>query len=183
MTKQRYNELSDQFASLIDGRVEYETTHADAGDGYAHLARQGGWQHGNGLDRLKEWMSENEIDVPNGFDWESFEDQVLDWHEMEPGHIFSGESDSSRFVVDSYAVGEVEDQYCLSDLSMFLEISEEEAGEFLELAMDDNRFCLRDNYGDGVFSYVNTDSVWIACVSKEWIIERIDWAREELEQN
>jgi hypothetical protein len=183
MTKQRYDQLSDQFASLIDRRVKYETTHEDVGDAHSHLAREGGWDHGNGLDRLKEWMSENKIDVPNSFDWKSFEDEVLDWHEMEPGHIFSGGSDSSRFVIDSYLVGEIEIQHEVVDVADALEISDAEADVFLDMAMDDNRFCLRDNYGDGVFSYVDTDSVWIACVSKDWILERIDWAREELAQD
>jgi len=182
MTKDRFNDLSDQFEKLIDMQVTYETTHADSGAEYANLAREGGWHHGNGLDRLKQWMSENEIGVPNGFDWESFEDQVLEWHEMEPGHIFSGGSDSGRFVIDSYLVGEIEIQHDVVDVADALEISDAEADVFLDMAMDDNRFCLSNDSGV-VYSYTSTDSVWIAFVGKDWIVERIEWAREELEQD
>ena len=183
MKKERYSELADKFERLIDGNVEYETTDENAGDAYAHLAREGGWDYGNGLDRLKEWMSENEIDVPNGFDWESFEDQVLDWHDMEPGHIFSEVSNSSRFVVDSYPVGEIEIQHDVVDVAESLEISDAEADVFLDMAMDDNRFCLANHSGGPVMSYTSTDAVWIACVSKKWVVERVELAREELEQD
>lgn len=182
MTKEKYSELTDVFEGEIDRHVEYETTNQDAGDAYSHLAREGGWAYTNGLDRLKQWMSENKIDVPNGFDWDDLEDEVLDWHEMEAGHVFSGGSDSNRFVIDSYAVGEVEDQFCIADLARLLDISDVEAREFAKLAMNDNRFCLKDNYGDGVLSYTNTDAVWIAYVSKEWVIERVEWQREALEE-
>jgi len=181
MKSERYNELADRFEEMIDSNVEYETEHEDAGDSYSHLLREGGWCYNNGLDRLKEWMSENDILVPDGFDWEELEDEVLDWHEMEPGHIFSGGSDCNRFVVDSYPVGEVEDQYCVSDLSQWLEISKGETVEFIDLAMSDNRFCLSDNSGDGVLSYTSTDAVWIACVSKRWVQDRVDWASENME--
>jgi len=181
MNIDKYNELADRFEGILESNVEYQTEHADTGDSYSHLAREGGWHYHNGLDRLKQWIAENDISIPSGFDWEGLEDEVLGWHEMEPGHIFSGGSDSKRFVIDSYPVGEVEDQYCISDLSRCLEISKGEAMQFINLAMSDNRFCLRDNCGDGVLSYTNTDAVWLAVVSKRWVQDRVDWAREEIE--
>lgn len=183
MNIEKYFELSVKFEEMINSRVEYETQREDAGNAYRHLAREGGWHYHNGLDRLKGWMAENDISTPSHFDWGEFEDELLDWHEMEPGHIFSGGSDSNRFVIDWYPVGEIEDQYCISDLSRCLEISKGEAIEFVDLAMNDNRFCLRDNFGDGVLSYTSTDAVWLACVSKAWVQDRVDWASEEIGQD
>jgi hypothetical protein len=174
MKEARYEELADMLEKSIDWRVEYETKHDDAGAAYSHLPREGGWSYHNGLERLKGWIESNGIEVPTGFDWDELENEVLDWCEYEPGHIFSGGTTPSKFIVDSYPVGEVEDQYCLGDLARLLETDEGETREFARLAMKDNRFCLRPNGDGGLLSYTNTDAVWIYYVDKEWVLDWID---------
>jgi len=174
MKDERYQELADILESAIDSRVEYETENQDAGNAYSHLPREGGWSYSNGLDRLKAWVKEAGIETPQWLDWEALEDEVLDWCEIEPGHIFSGGTSPNKFVVESFPVGEVEDQYCLSDLADILETNEDEAREFADLAMDDRRFCLRRQRDGGFLSYTNTDSVWVFYVDKEWVLNQID---------
>ena len=72
----------------------------------------------------------------------------------------------------------MEDQYCLADLAGILDTDESTARRFAEMAMDDNRFCLRENGDGGVLSYTSTDAVWIYEADLEWIRERLDWIRE-----
>lgn len=174
MKQEQYEAFADLLEAAIDARVEYETEHDDAGAAYSHLPREGGWSYSNGLDRLKAWIEENGIEIPAAFDWEGLENDVLDWCDIEPGHIFSGGTTPTKFVVDSFPVVEVEDQYCLPDLASILETDEETAKEFADLAIEDRRFCLQPNGDGGVLSYTSTDSVWLFCIDREWLEYRIE---------
>ena len=174
MNEERYEELAEKFEALIASHVEYQTNHDDAGAGYAHLPREGGWAYHNGDDRLREWMAENEFPIPEGRDWDCLIDDVLDDCDYEPGHIFSGGTTPEKFVVDSYEVGEIEDQYCFDDLCRVLEIDGEECSAFVALAMKDRRFCLKANGDGGVLSYTNTDDVWIYYVDRDWMALRLE---------
>ena len=177
MNKNQYEKFAEKLEKAIDWRVEYETTHEDAGSNYSHLPREGGWDYSNGPDRLLAWCEEAGIDTDRA-ELVEIEDEILDWCEIEPGHIFSATT-PQKFIVDSYPVGEVEDQYCLPDLARLLDTDEETAREFAQLAMDDNRFCLRPNGDGGVLSYTSTDAVWVFYVNKEWIKDRLESIRED----
>lgn len=174
ITEEKYEELAETFEAAIDSHVEYETEHADAGSNYSHLPREGGWDYSNGEDRLREWIKENDLTIPKGDNWDDLVDEVLDWCEIEPGHVFSGGTTKEKFIVDSYPVGEIEDQYCLPDLANLLDISEDETREFVALAMEDHRFCLRENGDGGVLSYTSTDAVWIFYIDRKWITSRLE---------
>ena len=181
MNEERYEELADKFESCIDAHVEYETEHEDAGDAYSHLPREGGWDYGNGRDRLVAFLEEHELPTDESL-IDELEEWLLDDCPIRPGHIFDRVSDSA-FWVDSYAVGEVEDQYCLPDLARALDIDESEALAFAAMAMGDNRFCLRDNGDGGVLSYTSTDAVWVFEAPLSDIKERIQWWVEAQEEN
>ena len=122
--------------------------------------------------RLKAWLKENELTIPEE-DFESFVDDVLDWCNINPGHMFSNPEMNGDFVVDSYPVGEVEDQYCIEDLASLLDTDTSTAKEFAVMAMKDNRFCLKPTGDGGVFSYTYTDAVWNFTIDVEWAKDRI----------
>ena len=175
-----YQELADRFESIIDSEVEYACEHDDAGSAYSHLPREGGWFYHCGPMRLRCFLNDHEIELNDeGFD--QLVDELLDDCEIIPGHIFSSQREN-EFLIDSYPVGEVESQFCLGDLASMLDITREEAGDFVALAMDDNRFYLKENTccgdPDGVLSYTNTDSVWLCQVDVEWIKQRVEWIKE-----
>ena len=174
MSEDRYEELAELLEKAIDSRVEYETEHTDAGSNYSHLPREGGWAYHNGDERLKEWMGENGLFIPTGRDWDYLVNEVLDWCEYEPGHIFSGGTTPEKFVVDSYPVGEIEDQYGFSDLCGLLDVYEDEGRQFVKRALEDRRFCLRENGDGGVLSYTNTDAVWVFYINREWMQSRLE---------
>ena len=173
MTTERYEELAEMLQTAIDCQVEYATEHDDAGGNYSHMIREGGWSYSNGPARLKEWLEENEL--PNSKEFlESIEDDILDWCEFEPGHIYSNGTTKDKFIIDSYLVGEIEMQFCLSDLAECLEIEEDEAREFSKIAQEEKDFCLSPE-GDGGFrAYENTDSTWQFFITKDWIKDRIE---------
>ena len=171
--EEQYEEMADKLETAIDGQTEYACEHTDAGSNYAHMFREGDWAYGNGPDRLKEWLLDHHGITLTVSQFEELENEVLDDCEMEPGHIFSSGTDKNRFVVGSFAVGEVETEFCLSNLAEMLETDEETAKEFSARAMKDNRFCLREN-GEGFLSYDNTDATWQGVVTKEWLTDRLE---------
>lgn len=176
MNEERYNELAELLEQALDSFVEYETEHEDAGGDYAHLPREGGWAYHNGDDRLRGFLATHEIETTPA-EFEELVEAVLDDCDYKPGHIFSCVP-HGEFQIASYPVGEVEDQYSFPDLCRVLDIEPDECREFVDLAMKDNRFCLRPNGDGGVLSYTNTDAVWIYYVSRSWIEERVGWMRE-----
>jgi hypothetical protein len=173
MKAERYKELAEILQTAIDAQVDYATEHEDAGANYSHLIREGGWSYSNGPDRLKEWLAENEL--PNSKEFiESIEDDLLDWCEYESGHIFSGGTTAGKFIVDSYAVGEIEMQFSLPDLVTVLDTTEEEAREFSKMAQSGNDFCLRPEKDGGFIAYENTDAVWQFFITPAWVKDRIE---------
>jgi hypothetical protein len=174
MNKEKYENLANQFESMIDSRVEYECSNDDAGSSYSHMPREGGFLYHNGEERFREWLKVNGLVANENSEWDGLIDDLLDWCEIEAGHTLDGGTTDEKFVIDSYPVGEVEDQYCLPDLASALEITEEEALEFVKLAKEDRRFCLRDNGDGGVLSYTSTDAVWQMTVDKEWVSDRVE---------
>jgi|SRR5210317_253625 hypothetical protein len=173
MKAERYKELAEILQTAIDSQVEYETEHDDSGANYSHLIREGGWSYSNGPERLKEWLEENGL--PHDEDFiESIEDDILDWCEYESGHIFSGGTTKEKFIIDSYAVGEIEMQFCLPDLANILETDEDEAREFSKMAQSENDFCLRPERDGGFLAYENTDAVWQFFIAPAWVKDRIE---------
>jgi len=173
MKNERYDELADKLETAIETQVEYECEHEDAGNNYSHLFREGDWSYHNGLERFTEWLLEfHNLTIPED-QLEHLEDELLDWCTMESGHIFSGGTDKSQFVVGSFAVGEVESQFDFPMLLEILECTEDECQGFIILALEDNRFYLCKD-GDGVLSYSNTNAVWQGVVNIDWVKDRLE---------
>lgn len=172
ITEEQYEKFAELLEESINAKVEYQCEHDDAGNAYSHLPREGGWQYNKGDSRLKAWIKKNELTIPEE-DFESFVDEVLDWCNINPGHQFSNPEMNGDFVVDSYPVGELEDQYCIEDLASLLDTDIITAKEFAAMAMKDNRFCLKPNGDGGVLSYTYTDAVWNFTIDVEWAKDRI----------
>jgi hypothetical protein len=179
LTEERYEELADTFEQAIDSRVEYETEHDDAGGNYSHMIREGGWAYGNGPDRLLEWCHDHHPNLAiTKEEIESLEDEILDWCEYRPGHMFD-RTGGNEFIVDSFTVGEVEEQFSFSYLCEMLDLDDDEGLDFVLRAKEDRRFCLRhDRRTNELLSYTNTDAVWVFYVTPEWIKDRLEGLRD-----
>jgi len=93
---------------MIEARVEYESSHPDAGDSYAHLPAEGSFDYGNGPDRLRDYCESNGIDL-SGIDIDRLSEDVIFWCRMEPGHAYLAYN-GPAFLIDTYPVGEIEMQ-------------------------------------------------------------------------
>jgi len=109
MTTETFFELVNE---LIESRYEYETTHQDAGDNYAHLAAEGDFDYHNGESRLQEYCDEMGIDL-TGVDLDKLAEDVIFWGYMVQGPAYDAQK---RFLISSYNVGEVESQVDASDI-------------------------------------------------------------------
>ena len=109
MTTETFFELVNE---LIESRFEYETTHQDAGDNYAHLAAEGDFDYHNGESRLQEYCDEMGIDL-TGVDLDKLAEDVIFWGYMTQGQAYDAQK---RFLISSYNVGEIESQVDASDI-------------------------------------------------------------------
>jgi hypothetical protein len=190
MNDTRYNEIADKLEQAIEASLEYNEKHGDAGDAYSHCPYEGSYDYNDGGRRLKEFLEANSIDL-QGVDFDVLQGFVLDNFEMLAGSIYGCykttenrmDGTSSHFELCSFAVQEVEDQFC-ADCPWTLDAlgleSVEEFNEFAKLADEDARFCLRVSEGE-ILSYTSTDAVWFAAISKESICEFIADTVEEMQ--
>ncbi len=112
----RVEALTEKLDALLEARLEWAETHKDAGDAYTHLPREGTWDYNNGDQRLAGWMRRVGID-PRGLEIEEISDLVLDNFRMEPGTILDPtHNDDDLFLVDSFPVGEIEEQVRFAEL-------------------------------------------------------------------
>ena len=176
MTEKRYQQLANSFEAAINSYVEYCEENKDAGDEYSHLPRDGSWTYNNGDERLANYVEEHAIDT-HGMDIDSMSELVLDNFEMVSGHIWGHRGSQSDFVVDSFPVSEVEDQYCFDDFERLGFKNEDEMRAFAEIAKDDSRFCLHVSDYD-VLAYTATDAVWYAVISRDALQELIKDAND-----
>jgi hypothetical protein len=98
--------------AMIDSCFEYETTHQDAGDNYAHLAAEGDFDYYNGESRLQEYCDEMGIDL-TGVGLDRLAEDVIFWGYMNQGQACDAQK---RFLISSYNVGEIESQVDASEI-------------------------------------------------------------------
>jgi len=102
----------ERVQAMIESRYDYETTHQDAGDNYAHLATEGDFDYHNGESRLQEYCNEMGVDL-TGVDLDRLAEDVIFWGYMTQGQAYDAQK---RFLISSYNVGEIEFQVDASDI-------------------------------------------------------------------
>ena len=161
---------------LIESRVEYETTHKDAGNNYAHMASEGDFDYHNGENRLAEYCAEMGIDII-GLDMDRLAEDVIFWGYMTLGQHFDPKK---RFLVSSFQVGEIEIEVSVESLGLE-RIS-------LEVIAELNRQC--DAYFrpgvrslgtecDYCYAYIQTDSYWDMVCDLDTIQDLVSAMRED----
>ena len=156
----------------IQATETYETQHEDAGDAYTHLPKEGGWSNTNGDGRLRDWIltigpEHSLVDLTDAKEF------VLDNMSITPGHRFSSvETDSERFVVDTFPVGEMEIQIpeeILADLTT-------EERDWVLKRCD---AVVNDTNSEPVLAYLDTDATWIASITREEMLEHLQQQDED----
>ena len=161
--------VSEAIEQIADSDLDYEETHTDAGDGYSHQPREGGWDYYNNDDRLLDFIVDNEIDT-HGLEPEVLADLVLDNFEMVSRHSLAL-TNSLVFSVDSYAVGEVESQIEYSTLTELtgIEVNKENIVE-----LSDGFVLAHRAYMDNCLVYSPSDMEWNAEIHASYLQELID---------
>ena len=161
--------INEAISLALASHIEYETTHADAGDAYRHLPREGGWMYHNGMDRLRAFMVDN--DITTSLDDETLEELVLDNFEMTVGDSICSFV-SNVFEIDSFAVDEVGLSLEYSALSEMTGLNITKA-RMKAIAENSREHCLTAGE-TGLLAYEVTDSTWDATISAEVLVELIN---------
>ncbi len=164
--------------------LEYEETHGDAGAGYAHVLVES-WRNGYAkrpfIDYAKEHTDCSEQELRelvkrfgNDAEWSI---------EFKPGHIFSCQVPPEEgIVIDSWDLGEVENQYEVSVIAEHLDCEEEEVRALVRQARQEHNFCIGSIYREDFQTfetYQTTDAVWLAVVPRSWFDDTLSEIREE----
>ena len=142
--------------SEVAERLEYEESHVDAGDAYAHMPREGGFDYGNGPSRLVEFCKAHDI----AGSAEDLSDIVLDHFTMMSGNMYSPKG---VFVVDSYGLQEVE-----IDLNYLVESGQIDWGLLMQISDDCDAYITGTGY-----AYVTSDAVWYAVIDPESLADLV----------
>lgn len=168
--------VNEKLGNISTWSEEYNTEHTDAGDGYAHMVAEGFWP--DQFRRLVRYVEEHQADFISvdtlkllSDDMER-DDLVFD---MEPGHILGG---PSGFCIDSWIVGEIEEQVELATLAKECDLELELTKKIVaHLAASGRDHCLKyHDHGSShpcCYLYINTDATWSAVVPDETIREAI----------
>jgi len=174
--------VSRTLEKLIESAVEYEETHQDAGDSYAHMPLESAIHIcSNRCQELIDYCD----DYFSRFDTAGYRptnkrfafgvlSELLETFEMTAGTIYL--SSANGFVIDSYCVGEIETQIELCTIAYDSGIARDVVESILR---DDpsvsNQFCIAYNEHDTdcLWAYQSSDAVWYAVSDDEQIRDAI----------
>lgn len=147
---------------LVAQRLDFETTHRDAGDSYAHLPAEGVWDYENTDTRLAEWCESQGVKTGN-LEPDAIGRLALENFTMRPGHIFgpAGDTNESRwFIGPAFVVEEIE-------ISLWEALQAEGVDweSFVRVLVSTND-CDAYVTGTGA-AYVTTDCVWYVMVDRK----------------
>ena len=166
ITDDQRDELIAEINAMTEAAYEYETTHIDAGDAYAHMPSES-WSSTDTSELVRQLteLGINTRDLDPGV----LSTIALDIFEMQSGSIYMP---SGLIVLAGYAVGEIESQVEFSAISVpsigtvtadHIDSVRRDIDSYLG-SLDDSRAML----------YSTTDCVWYAVVTPEAMQEAID---------
>jgi hypothetical protein len=166
LTEDQRDELIAAINALTQADYEYETTHIDAGNNYAHMPAES-WSRTDDA-KLVRQLAELGVNA-RGLEPDVLSAIALDIFEMQSGSIYMP---SGLIVLAGYAVGEIESQ---------VEFSAINAPSIGIVTADHVKHVARDidaHLGhvsdDSALLYIGTDCVWYAVVTPEAMQEAID---------
>ena len=164
-----FDDMVEAINAIAESRIEYETTHKDAGAEYAHLVPESWSQYDES--RLIEYMREVGIDWA-GIEIDDIVNECLDRFRMEAETIHS--PGKGGFLITSFPVSEIEIQI---DCDTIGEAFTPELCEKLSRACD---VYLRYHCEAMALGYVATDSVWDAVVPESRLRKIVSELKEAI---
>ena len=196
MEDKRREAIKEALEQIEQSSEEYHCTHEDSGSNYAHLVAEG--YHADQYDRLLQEIKDSEMMFSADINKDDLSKITVEWieehlqdliddPEMRPGHIFVP-SYTDVFVVDSFPVGEIEEQI---EFTTMIEIVERDYGiivtkeEIKEVIQEDGSCASLDRWNedsDHFYMYIDTDAVWYAVIPVSLVEEKIKEFFEEQEE-
>lgn len=166
LTDDQRDELIAEINAITESTYEYETTHIDAGNAYAHMPSEG-WSSTDDSELVRQ-LSELDVNT-RGLDPDVLGTIALDIFEMQSGSIYMP---SGLIVLAGYAVDEIESQVEFSAISV-PSIGAVTADHVKHVARDIDAHLGSVNSHSALL-YASTDCVWYAVVKPETMQEAID---------
>ena len=154
-------DLESRIEQYVESEVEYQESHTDAGDNYAHLISEGYWPDYRAkivqyvLDNFETKLSEQELH-------DGFDSCNLAYVEMRSEHIFGSTRYSDGVALDSWPIQEIECQIDLKYLS-------DDTGfdlEYIKVLL--KRLDIKISW-DSILQYCSSDAVWVAVLTDDCI--------------
>lgn len=165
--------------------LEYEESHIDAGDSYAHMPGES-WDSQSTRDFVAQfpaitsdnysgtiWTTETVFPAIDckGLDAEQIAELALDNFEMIAGTIYTASLPDSYIRLDSYPIGETETQLDLASLGV-----DGITWEYIKESSSFDAYVTES--GDSVYAYQTTDAVWFAAIKRADLQTLIDTEAE-----
>jgi len=187
MEENKRQAIETTLQQIEEWSEEYHCTHEDSGSNYAHLVAEG--YHSDQYDRLLQEIKDSETMFSGDIDRDDLSKLTVEWiqeelqdliddPEMRPGHIFVP-SYTDAFIVDSFPVGEIEEQI---EFTTMIETIERDHGisvtreDIKQVIQEDQSCATLDRWNedsDHFYMYINTDSVWYAVIPVSLVEEKI----------
>ena len=148
--------IVERLNTIGESMVEYETTHMDAGNSYAHMVAESWCSDQDNA--LIAYLAEKRIDWSE-LEIDAIADSVLEYFTMESGRLWS--AGNGNCLLCSFPVGEIELQIDAADIG--LDAVTKEICDTLSRKSD--FYCTRQD-DKTILAYRGTDSVWDACISE-----------------
>lgn len=166
LTDDQCDELAAEINAITEAAYEYETTHIDVGNAYAHMPAES-WSRTDDSALVRR-LSELGINA-RGLEPDVLSNIALDIFEMQSGSIYMP---SGLIVLAGYAVNEIESQVEFSAINV-PSIGAVTADHVRHVARDIDAHVGRVNSHSALL-YISTDCVWYAVVTPEAMQEAID---------
>lgn len=166
LTDDQRDELTAAINAIIAAAYEYETSHIDAGNNYAHMPAER-WTSTEDTELMRQ-LAEFDIDT-KGLEPDVLSSIALDTFTMESGSIYIPRG---LIILDSFEVGEIETQIDLA--SIVAPSIGTVTAEHLDAVRRDIDAYLGSLNDDSALLYSSTDCVWYAVLTPEAMQEAIN---------
>ena len=166
LNDEQRDELIAAINALTQADYEYETTHIDAGNNYAHMPAES-WSSTDDTELIRQ-LAGFGINA-RGLEPDVLSSIALDIFEMQSGSIYMP---SGLIVLASYSVGEIESQVEFSAINVpSIGIVTADHVKHVARDIDAHLGSLNDS---SALLYASTDCVWYAVVTPEAMQKAID---------
>lgn len=141
---------------MTQAQVEYEESHNDAGDNYAHMPRESWSERDNR--RLAQFLIDNYIS-DCGLPIDTIAELALDNFTMRAEHIFMLGA-KSAFILESYPLQEIEIQIEYSAIDCGFDVKR----AHIEQLRNETESYIGTVSDDSLLAYMTSDVVWVAAI-------------------